>query len=189
MDRSGKQKLVSELQETLSDAQLVVITQQSGLTVAEVSDLRRKMRAAGAGFKVAKNRLAQLALKGTKYEDLEQAAEGSDGDRVFVGSDCSRQGRRHFRQKQREAHHRRRLDGHRRDGRRTRSRPWPRSPASTSFAPSWSACCRPPRPVSRRSCRHPPVSWLVSLALMPRRVKPDNGRSRADRSSNPLSRN
>src|SRR3569833_2303944 len=61
VDRSGKQKLVSEIQETLMDAELVVITQQSGLTVAQVSDLRRKMRAAGAGYKVAKNRLAMLA--------------------------------------------------------------------------------------------------------------------------------
>lgn len=76
MDRSGKQKLVSEIQETLKDAELVVITQQSGLTVAEVSDLRRKMRAAGAGYKVAKNRLAQLALKGTKYEGLEKLLKG-----------------------------------------------------------------------------------------------------------------
>jgi large subunit ribosomal protein L10 len=76
VDRSGKQKLVSDIQETLSDAQLVVITQQSGLTVAEVTDLRRKMRAAGAGYKVAKNRLAQLALKGTKYEGLEKLLKG-----------------------------------------------------------------------------------------------------------------
>jgi large subunit ribosomal protein L10 len=76
VDRSGKQKLVSEIQETLKDAELVVITQQSGLTVAEVSDLRRKMRAAGAGYKVAKNRLAQLALKGTKYEGLEKLLKG-----------------------------------------------------------------------------------------------------------------
>jgi large subunit ribosomal protein L10 len=76
VDRSGKQKLVSEIKETLSDAQLVVITHQSGLTVAQVSDLRRKMRAAGAGYKVAKNRLAQLALKGTKYEGLEKLLKG-----------------------------------------------------------------------------------------------------------------
>ena len=76
MDRSGKQKLVSEIKETISDAQLVVITQQSGLTVAEVSDLRRKMRAAGAGYKVAKNRLAQIALKGTKYEGLANLLKG-----------------------------------------------------------------------------------------------------------------
>jgi len=76
VDRSGKQKLVSEIKETLSDANLVVITRQSGLTVTEVSDLRRKMRAAGAGYKVAKNRLAQLALKGTKYEGLEKLLKG-----------------------------------------------------------------------------------------------------------------
>jgi large subunit ribosomal protein L10 len=76
VDRSGKQKLVSEIKETIGDAQLVVITQQSGLTVAEVSDLRRKMRAAGAGYKVAKNRLAQIALKGTKYEGLEKLLKG-----------------------------------------------------------------------------------------------------------------
>lgn len=76
MDRSGKQELVSELHQTISEANLVVITKQSGLTVAEVSDLRRKMRAAGAGFKVAKNRLAQLALKGTKHESLDNLLKG-----------------------------------------------------------------------------------------------------------------
>jgi large subunit ribosomal protein L10 len=76
VDRSGKQKLVSEIKETIGDAGLVVITRQSGLTVAEVSDLRRKMRAVGAGYKVAKNRLAQLALKGTKYEGLENLLKG-----------------------------------------------------------------------------------------------------------------
>lgn len=76
MDRSGKEKLVTELQETLNAANLVVITQQNGLSVAEVSDLRRKMRAAGAGFKVAKNRLAKLALTGTKHEDLGKYLKG-----------------------------------------------------------------------------------------------------------------
>lgn len=76
MDRSGKEKLVTELQETLNAANLVVVTRQNGLSVAEVSDLRRKMRAAGAGFKVAKNRLAHLALKGTKHEDLGQFLKG-----------------------------------------------------------------------------------------------------------------
>ena len=76
MDRSGKQKLVTELQASLSTANLVVVTKQNGLTVAEVTDLRRKMRAAGAGFKVAKNRLAQIALKGTKHEDVAKLMKG-----------------------------------------------------------------------------------------------------------------
>ena len=76
MDRSGKKKLVSELQRSLDAANLVVVTRQNGLTVAEVTDLRRKMRSAGAGFKVAKNRLAQIALKGTRYEGLGKLLKG-----------------------------------------------------------------------------------------------------------------
>lgn len=49
---------------------LVVVTHQSGLTVAEATDLRRRMREAGANFKVTKNRLARLALEGTKFADI-----------------------------------------------------------------------------------------------------------------------
>ena len=44
----------------------MVVTHQSGLTVAESTDLRRQVRAAGASFKVTKNRLTRLALEGTK---------------------------------------------------------------------------------------------------------------------------
>jgi len=62
--------LVAELQETFASNNLVVITQQSGLTVEEVSELRKQMREAGAAFKVTKNRLAKIALKGTKFEEL-----------------------------------------------------------------------------------------------------------------------
>ena len=52
------------------EANLLVITQQSGLTVSEVTQLRRRMRDAGAGYKVCKNRLVRLALEGTKFEAL-----------------------------------------------------------------------------------------------------------------------
>ena len=76
MDRSEKEKLVTTLHETLKKAELVVITQQSGLTVAEVTNLRRQMRQAGAGFKVTKNRLARLALEGTKFEGLKEMFTG-----------------------------------------------------------------------------------------------------------------
>ena len=76
MDRSEKQQLVTSLHETLKKAELVVITQQSGLTVAEVTTLRRQMRQAGAGFKVTKNRLARLALEGTKFEGLKEMFTG-----------------------------------------------------------------------------------------------------------------
>lgn len=76
MDRSEKQQLVTSLHQTLKTAALVVITQQSGLTVAEVTNLRRQMRQAGAGFKVTKNRLARLALEGTKFEGLKSMFTG-----------------------------------------------------------------------------------------------------------------
>lgn len=76
MDRSEKQQLVTSLHQTLKTAELVVITQQSGLTVAEATNLRRQMRQAGAGFKVTKNRLARLALEGTKFEGLKSMFTG-----------------------------------------------------------------------------------------------------------------
>ncbi|MEI6985984.1 MAG: 50S ribosomal protein L10 [Rhodospirillaceae bacterium] len=70
MDRTQKEKAIAVLGKRVQDASLVVVTRHNGLTVAEVTDLRRKMRAAGAGFNVTKNRLARIALKGTKFENL-----------------------------------------------------------------------------------------------------------------------
>jgi large subunit ribosomal protein L10 len=70
VDRSEKKELVASLHQLFVDNGLVVVTRQSGMTVAEVTDLRRKMQQAGAGFKVTKNRLARLALEGTRYEGL-----------------------------------------------------------------------------------------------------------------------
>lgn len=54
----------------------MVVTHYSGLTVAEITDLRDKMREAGASFKVTKNRLTRLALAGTKYEGLSDLFTG-----------------------------------------------------------------------------------------------------------------
>ena len=71
MDRSRKHELVAELHETFKNAELLVVTHQVGMSVPEVSNLRAKMRAAGAGYKVTKNRLARIALKGTKFEHLD----------------------------------------------------------------------------------------------------------------------
>ena len=67
MDRSQKADLVAELKNVFSETSVVVITRNLGLTVAQSTDLRLKMRDAGAQFKVAKNRLALIALEGTKY--------------------------------------------------------------------------------------------------------------------------
>ncbi len=70
MNRSEKAEAIVELNRTFMDANLVVITRQSGLTVQEVTDLRRKIRAAGATYKVAKNRLTLRALEGTPFAAL-----------------------------------------------------------------------------------------------------------------------
>ena len=76
MDRARKEELVTELSQSFGDAALVVVTQQSGMTVAESTDLRARMREAGAGYRVAKNRLAKLALAGTTYEQISDLFNG-----------------------------------------------------------------------------------------------------------------
>jgi large subunit ribosomal protein L10 len=76
MNRSEKEELVAQVRETLMQAKCIVITQQSGLTVSEVTDLRRQMRAAGAEFKVLKNTLAKIAIAGTPMEGLSELLEG-----------------------------------------------------------------------------------------------------------------
>jgi large subunit ribosomal protein L10 len=76
VDRSQKEKLVASLNNNLKDAALVVVTQQAGLTVAEMTDLRRQMRAAGASFKVSKNRLTRRALEGTPFQKLSPMFKG-----------------------------------------------------------------------------------------------------------------
>lgn len=85
VDRAQKQALVAELQETFESNNLVVLTHQSGLTVAEVSELRKQMRDAGGSFKVTKNRLAKIALKGTKFEGLTDQFTGPTA--IAVSSD------------------------------------------------------------------------------------------------------
>ncbi len=70
MDRTEKADLVASLHQTFEDTSMVVVTHYSGLTVAELGDLRGRMREAGALFKVTKNRLTRLALKDTKFEAL-----------------------------------------------------------------------------------------------------------------------
>ena len=70
MDRSQKADLVTELKNVFSETSVVVVTRNLGLTVAQSTDLRLKMRDAGAQFKVAKNRLALIALEGSKYSPI-----------------------------------------------------------------------------------------------------------------------
>ena len=70
MNREEKAQLLSELNELFTKSEIVVVSHYKGLTVAEVSELRDNIRKVGAGFKVTKNRITRLALKGTNFENL-----------------------------------------------------------------------------------------------------------------------
>jgi large subunit ribosomal protein L10 len=76
VDRTEKREFVAELNQALSATSMIVITRNAGLTVAEATDLRRKMRASGSTFKIAKNRLTNLALEGTPFDGLRPLLKG-----------------------------------------------------------------------------------------------------------------
>ena len=76
MERAEKRELVTELNGVFTGAGSVVVAHYTGLTVAQLSDLRKKMRAAGGSVKVAKNRLIKIALQGTKSEGMSDLFTG-----------------------------------------------------------------------------------------------------------------
>jgi large subunit ribosomal protein L10 len=76
MDRAGKAESIETLKGVFADAGAVVVTHYMGLTVAEMTDLRIRLRKEGAALKVVKNSLAQKALNG---------AAGEGGDALFKG--------------------------------------------------------------------------------------------------------
>ena len=76
MDRSQKAESVAQLNAVFNEVGVVVVTRNLGLSVKQSTDLRTKMRDAGATYKVAKNRLAKLALKDTQYQAIEEYLTG-----------------------------------------------------------------------------------------------------------------
>jgi len=76
MDRSQKAESVAQLNAVFNESGVVVVTRNLGLSVAQSTALRSKMRDAGASYKVAKNRLAKLALKDTDYTGLDALLSG-----------------------------------------------------------------------------------------------------------------
>ena len=77
MDRIQKQEMVAELKEAFTSSEIVIISKQSGLSVNEAQNLRRKMRAEGATLKVAKNRLVKIAIADTEKEGLSEFMTGT----------------------------------------------------------------------------------------------------------------
>jgi len=65
VDRAAKKELVSTLNEVFKASSVVVVAHYAGLTVSQMQTLRRQAKQAGASVKVAKNRLAKIALDGT----------------------------------------------------------------------------------------------------------------------------
>lgn len=76
MDRAQKSEQVAELKQVFNEAVAVVITRNLGLTVAQSTDLRNRMRDAGARFRVAKNTLALIAVEGTTYAPISEMLSG-----------------------------------------------------------------------------------------------------------------
>jgi large subunit ribosomal protein L10 len=79
MDRGQKAAAVAELKQTFSEVGVVVVTRNLGLTVAQSTQLRTKMREAGASYKVSKDKLAKIALDGTDYLSLGDMLTGPVG--------------------------------------------------------------------------------------------------------------
>jgi large subunit ribosomal protein L10 len=76
VNRAEKRESVDELSQVFKTSGVVVVAQYSGLTVSQMTDLRRRASGAGAALKVAKNRLAKIALEGTEVAHLGNLLKG-----------------------------------------------------------------------------------------------------------------
>jgi large subunit ribosomal protein L10 len=76
VERAEKREFVTELNEVFKASGSVVVAHYAGATVAQMNDFRSKMRAAGGTIKVAKNRLAKIALQGTEAEGISDLFNG-----------------------------------------------------------------------------------------------------------------
>jgi large subunit ribosomal protein L10 len=76
MDRAQKPVVVADLNRVFGEVGVVVVTRNLGLSVAAATNLRNKMREAGATYKVTKNSLTKIAAKGTAYEGLSDLLNG-----------------------------------------------------------------------------------------------------------------
>jgi large subunit ribosomal protein L10 len=79
MDRTQKAEAVKDLNGLFADAGAVVVAHYSGMTVAQMGDLRLRLRKAGASFRVAKNRLAMRAVEGTQANGIAELFKGPTG--------------------------------------------------------------------------------------------------------------
>jgi large subunit ribosomal protein L10 len=76
VDRAQKRELVSTLNEAWKDSGVLVVAHYAGMTVAQMTDFRKRMKEAGGSVKVAKNTLAKLALKDTDAQGISDLLKG-----------------------------------------------------------------------------------------------------------------
>jgi large subunit ribosomal protein L10 len=76
VDRAAKSELVTTLNAVFKETGLVVVAHYAGMTVAQMTEYRQRIKEAGGKVKVAKNRLAKLALKDTDYEPISDLLKG-----------------------------------------------------------------------------------------------------------------
>src|SRR5207237_8329044 len=75
--RADKEQELHQLEQAFKGSETAILVDYKGLTVPQVTDLRRQIRGAKAGYKVVKNTLAKRALKGTRFAALEKYFEGT----------------------------------------------------------------------------------------------------------------
>jgi large subunit ribosomal protein L10 len=76
VDRAEKRELVSTLNEAWKGTGVMVVAHYKGMTVAEMTEFRKRVKEAGGAVKVSKNRLAKLALKDTDAEGISDLLKG-----------------------------------------------------------------------------------------------------------------
>ena len=85
MSKAKKEQEVQDMRDLFGKSGVIVVAHYSGLSVPQIEDLRGRLREQGATFKVTKNTLAKLALKGTEYEGISDLLSGPTG--VAVSED------------------------------------------------------------------------------------------------------
>ena len=74
--RLQKQAEIESLKSTMGSSEIVIVSHNKGMTVAQVTELRRTLRSNGASYKVSKNTLVKRATQGTKYESVAELMSG-----------------------------------------------------------------------------------------------------------------
>lgn len=83
--RLKKQADIEHLKSTIDSSEIVIVSQNKGMTVAQVTELRRSLRAQGAAYKISKNTIVKIATKGTKYESVNDLMVGPTGLSTTTG--------------------------------------------------------------------------------------------------------